>query len=77
VRGEFNGSVAPIGYLLVTAKEATPERPAGFYIILRVAVIVRRAFRMYSTGNLSDQQIADWMERTAGHLETARGQAAD
>lgn len=61
VRGEFNGSVAPIGYLLVTAKEATPERPAGLYIIMRVAVIVCRAFRMYATGNFSDQQIADWM----------------
>ncbi len=61
IRGEFNGSVAPIGYLLVTKARETEETPAGLCIVLRVAVIVRRAFIMYSTGDYSDQQIADWM----------------
>ncbi len=44
IRGEFNGSVAPIGYELITLTEATEERPAGLYIVLRLAVVVRRAF---------------------------------
>ncbi len=63
VNGEFNGSIAPLGYILVTIAEATEERPAGLYINPRIAVIVRRAFRMYATGNYSDLQIAQWMNQ--------------
>ncbi|HMN13434.1 MAG TPA: recombinase family protein, partial [Bellilinea sp.] len=74
IRGEFNGSIAPIGYLLVTKAQATEEQPAGLYIVLRVAAIVRRAFRMYSTGNYSDQQIADWMNQQPIIQELRRGQ---
>ena len=73
IRGEFNGSVAPIGYLLVTKAQATEETPAGLYIVLRVAVIVRRAFIMYSTGDYSDQQIADWMNQQPLIQELRRG----
>ncbi len=73
IRGEFNGSIAPIGYLLVTKAQATEERPAGLYIVLRVAAIVRRAFRMYSTGDYSDQQIADWMNQQPIIQELRRG----
>jgi site-specific DNA recombinase len=29
VRGDFNGSIAPLGYDLVTAKEATEDTPSG------------------------------------------------
>ncbi len=61
IRGEFNGSRAPLGFVLVTAKQATEERPAGLYIDPRAAVIVRRAFRRYATGLYSDGAIATWM----------------
>jgi DNA invertase Pin-like site-specific DNA recombinase len=61
LNGEFNGSVAPLGYILVTLAEATIELPAGLYIHIRLAAIVRRAFRKYATGNYTDQMIADWM----------------
>ncbi len=61
IRGEFNGSVAPIGYMLVTASEATEDRPAGLYLVLRVAAVVRRAFLKYATGLYSDSEIAVWM----------------
>lgn len=61
LKGEFNGSIPPIGYELVTIAEATKEKPAGLYIIPRLAAIVRRAFRMYATGNHSDLTIAQWM----------------
>jgi site-specific DNA recombinase len=63
VRGDFNGSSAPIGYVLVMLAEATEERPAGLYIVLRVAAIVRRAFRLYATGKYSDGEIAVWMNK--------------
>ncbi len=36
-KGEYNGSVPPLGYELVRVSEATAERPAGLYIILRIA----------------------------------------
>ena len=61
LNGEFNGSVAPLGYILVTLAEATIELPAGLYIHIRLAAIVRRAFRKYATGNYTDQMIAEWM----------------
>jgi DNA invertase Pin-like site-specific DNA recombinase len=44
LNGEFNGSVPPLGYYLVTIAEATAEKPPGLYICLRLAAIVRRAF---------------------------------
>jgi site-specific DNA recombinase len=61
VRGEFNGSVPPIGYDLVRIAEATEERPAGLHINPRQAAIVRRAFYMYLTTDYSDSDIAAWM----------------
>src|SRR5690606_41636839 len=61
IKGEFNGSIAPIGYVLVTHAGATPERPAGLYLDLRAAAIARRAFRLHATGKYSDAQIAAWM----------------
>ncbi len=61
--GKFNGSIAPIGYDLVKQAEATPERPAGLHINCRVAAVVRRAFRMYVTGNYADGDIAAWMNK--------------
>lgn len=63
VRGEFNGSRAPLGYVLVTLRNATLDRPAGLHIVLRQAVIVRRAYRLHATGGYSDGQIAEWMNR--------------
>ncbi len=74
IRGEFNGSSAPIGYYLITSREATAERPAGLYIILRVAAVVRRAFRLYATANFSDGDIADWMNRQRVIRELRAGQ---
>lgn len=61
LNGEFNGSVAPLGYDLVTVANATPQLAPGLYINLRQAAIVRRAFRLYATGDYSDADIAKWM----------------
>src|SRR5690606_24007085 len=61
MNGEYNGSIPPLGYDLVTQAQATPERPAGLYLIPRLAAIVRRAFRLYATGKYSDTTLADWM----------------
>ncbi|MBK8904585.1 MAG: recombinase family protein [Anaerolineaceae bacterium] len=62
-RGEFNGSVPPLGYELVKVADATAERPAGLYIILRIAAVVRRAFKRYATGKYSDFDIAWWLNQ--------------
>jgi DNA invertase Pin-like site-specific DNA recombinase/uncharacterized protein (DUF4415 family) len=62
-RGEYNGSVPPLGYELVRVSEATAERPAGLYIILRIAAVVRRAFKRYATGKYSDADIAWWLNQ--------------
>ncbi len=61
--GDFNGSIAPLGYDLVTKEDVNRNRPAGLYINPRQAVIVRRAFRLYATGQYSDTTIAQWMNR--------------
>jgi len=61
ITGEFNGSAPPLGYDLVTLANTTPELPPGLHINLRQAAIVRRAFRLYATGNYSDADIAKWM----------------
>lgn len=60
-RGEFNGSIPPFGYDLVTNADATEHRPAGLYMNPRQAAIVRRAFRKYASGDYSDTTIAEWM----------------
>ena len=39
--GEFNGSIPPIGYTLVTTAQATEEKPLGLYIVPRVAAVLR------------------------------------
>ncbi|MAU01180.1 MAG: hypothetical protein CL608_28895 [Anaerolineaceae bacterium] len=62
-KGEFNGSIPPLGYELVKISEATPERPAGLYIILRIAAIIRRAFKRYATGKYSVLDIARWLNQ--------------
>jgi site-specific DNA recombinase len=72
-KGEFNGSVPPIGYDLVRTSQATPERPAGLYINLRLAAIVRRAFCMYATGEYSDAKIAHWMNEQPEIQKLRRG----
>jgi len=60
-RGEFNGSVAPLGYELVTTGNATTERPAGLYVEPEVAPLIVEAFRKYATGEHSDRTIAEWL----------------
>lgn len=62
-RGEFNGSIPPLGYELVKVSEATAERPAGLYIVLRIAAVVRRAFKRYATGKYSDADVAWWLNQ--------------
>ncbi len=71
--GKFNGSVAPIGYELVTLAQATSDRPAGLYINCRVAAIVRRAFKMYKSGNYTDAEIAAWMNKKKLIQQTREG----
>ncbi len=61
INGEFNGSIPPLGYDLVTLANSTPELSPGLYINMRQAAIVRRAFRLYATGDYSDADIARWM----------------
>ncbi len=61
MQGEFNGSIAPLGYILITKKMATDTMPAGLYIEPRAAALVRRAFILYATGDYSDPDIADWL----------------
>ncbi|MCL4264759.1 MAG: recombinase family protein [Anaerolineae bacterium] len=61
--GEFNGSIPPLGYELVKISEATPERPAGLYVIPRIAAIIRRAFKRYATGKYSVLDIARWLNQ--------------
>ncbi|MBP7042352.1 MAG: recombinase family protein [Chloroflexi bacterium] len=62
-KGEFNGSIPPLGYHLVTLANRDEERQPGLHINLRQAAVVRRAFRMYATGEHSDLTIAQWMNR--------------
>lgn len=61
LKGEFNGSIPPLGYDLVTMGNATEQKPAGLYINPRQAAIVRRAFHLYASGSHSDTTIAEWM----------------
>ena len=61
MRGEFNGSIAPLGYDLITRAQETPDRPAGLYVNPEQAVLIKQAFELYSTGNYSDADIADWL----------------
>ena len=61
INGGFNGSQAPLGYDLVTADQATEERPTGLYVNCRPAALVRRAFKMHASGDYSDAQIAEWL----------------
>lgn len=61
--GDYNGSIAPLGYDLLLKDDVNRNRPAGLHINPRQAVIVRRAFRMYATGQYSDSRIAHWMNQ--------------
>ena len=61
MRGEFNGSTAPLGYVLVKKREATAERPAGLHVDPQTAPIVVKAFERYASGHYSDTDIADWL----------------
>ena len=61
LRGEFNGSIVPLGYFLVLKKDATEDRPAGLYIDPETAAVVVEAFMRYVTGLYSDADIAAWM----------------
>ena len=63
MNGEFNGSVPPLGYDLVTKSESKLGQAEGLYINPRLAAIVRRAFRMYASGQHSDSTIAQWMNQ--------------
>ena len=61
INGEYNGSKPPLGYDLVTAKDATEARPSGLYVNSRQAALVRRAFKLYATGKYSDSDVATWL----------------
>ena len=71
MQGEFNGSVAPLGYVLVTRKKETEDCPAGLYVDPRAAALVRRAFILYSTGEYSDADIANWLNQQP-HIQKLR-----
>lgn len=63
LRGEFNGSYAPIGYNLITKARANDNRPAGLHIDCDVAPVVAEAFNRYASGTYSDILIAEWMNK--------------
>lgn len=64
MKGEYNGSIPPLGYDLVSQADAVAShRPAGLHINLRIAAIVRRAFILYARGHYSDTTLADWMNQ--------------
>jgi hypothetical protein len=75
-RGLFHGDRGPLGYILATEKtpkrhravKATDEMPPGLHVVPREAAIVRRAFRLYATGEYSYQGIADYLNSKAKYL---------
>lgn len=74
LRGEYNGSKAPLGYTLVTVKEATPDKPAGLHINPQAASIVRQAFERYAAGGYSDGDVAAWMNGWSYIQQLRQGQ---
>jgi site-specific DNA recombinase len=74
IKGEFNGSIPPLGYVLVTMTAATENRPVGLYVQPELAVIVRQAFEMYATGYYSDRDIAEWMNKQPAIEKERAGQ---
>ncbi len=76
MRGEFNGSVAPLGYALVKKNEATADRPAGLRVDPDVAPVVAQAFERYATGGHSDRTIAEWLNAAACRSGLLRRKAA-
>lgn len=73
MRGEFNGSTAPIGYTLVTRKMATAEKPTGIYIDPVVGPVIKQAFERYATGNYSDVDMAQWLNEQPEVREARKG----
>lgn len=75
-QGMFNGSHAPLGYILATEKDpkhhkavkATDTMPPGLHVVPREAVVIRNAFRMYATGKYSYRDIADYLNSKAKYL---------
>ena len=61
MRGEFNGSRAPLGYILVTREMSTPDQPMGLLIDPDIGPVVQEAFARYRTGKYTDPMVADWM----------------
>ena len=74
VRGEFNGSVAPLGYVLVKKDEATADRPAGLHVDPELAPVVAEAFRRYAAGRHSDADIAEWLNAQPAVQRARAGQ---
>ncbi|MBN1122220.1 MAG: recombinase family protein, partial [Anaerolineae bacterium] len=74
LRGEFNGSVPPLGYRLVRKSQATDEQPAGLYPDPELAPIIVEAFERYATGQYSDPDIADWLNAQPAVQEARKGQ---
>ncbi|NDJ35741.1 MAG: recombinase family protein, partial [Chloroflexi bacterium] len=60
-RGEYNGSHTPLGYRLVTKKQASATCPAGLHVDPETAPLVQEAFRRYASGDYSDREIAEWL----------------
>ncbi len=73
LNGMYNGSIAPLGYDLVTKRQATPERPSGLHINLAQAKIVMELFRLYATGTHSDATLSRWLNRQPVIQELRRG----
>jgi DNA invertase Pin-like site-specific DNA recombinase len=73
MRGEFNGSVAPLGYVLVRKRDATEDHPAGLHVDPEIAPLVAQAFERYETGEYSDPDIAAWLNAQPAVQEARKG----
>lgn len=74
--GKFNGGKPPFGYILATEKtpkrancvKATDEMSPGLHVDPRAAVLVRKAFRLYATGQHSYMTVAFFLTEKAKYL---------
>jgi site-specific DNA recombinase len=61
LNGEFNGSVAPLGYDLIKAVDVTDKNQAGLVINPAISPIILEAFTLYATGEYTDLMIAQFI----------------
>lgn len=76
INGEFNGSIAPLGYDLIKLSDVKDKNHAGLYINDVIAPIITEAFEKYASGDYSDAKIAQWMNTLPEIQQLRAGQKA-